>query len=599
MVLGKRATVGLIVASLVAFLPLAPARATSPTEPVLVTFVSQAAANAGVRAPLLDGAEPMGAGIVALDASGAEAAAIEALPGVLAVESDVTFTAADEPLPSEPGDPCLRTPARCAGLTSSYVDQIGLRQLWGKTHGATVTLAVLDGGVDVTNPDLAAKLVGPELDLTTAHDGPSDHGTSVASIAVASADNGVGLAGVGWDVRLLSVKVLDAAGQGRLSDVAAGVIAATDRGATVLNLSLSGPRTTALQSAIDYAVTRGVVVVAAAGNQGSDNPANAGYPAQYPGVIAVGAVTSTDAVASFSNYGPWVDVFAPGVGLPAPLRGGAIRAFNGTSAAAPVVAGVAALLKAGTPSLTSAAMASLLHDTGARLGPAQRDASRLDAAVAAAAPDLFPDASNSPRGALDAITRVPGGVRIHGWAIDPGTSAPIGVHAYVDGAGATPLEADGARPDLAKALPAFGAGHGYEGIVLARSGVREICTYGLNVGAGSNGLLACKQVDVSATPLGSFDTVTRGAGGLIVVAGWALDPERAAPTSIVVTVDGAQSSAVVANLLRPDVALAYPDYGPTHGYAVTVPRLATGGHVVCVLAVTATGQRAPLGCKSA
>ena len=607
MVLGKRATagtLGLIVACVVSFLPTAPALADGaatggPTEPVIVTFESQAAANVGVRATVLDGAQKVGAGIVSIDANSADAVAIEQLPGVLAVEPDVTYAAADEPLPSDPADPCVVRPASCAGLTSGYLDQVGVRQLWAETHGATITLAVLDGGVDATNPDLVSKLVGPELDLTAVHDGPSDHGTSVASIAVASAGNSVGLAGVGWDVRLLSVKVLDATGQGRLSDVAAGVVAATDRGASVLNLSLSGPFTLALQSAVDYAVSRGVVVVAAAGNQGSDDPANAGYPARYRGVIAVGAVTSSDTVASFSNFGSWVDVYAPGVGLPGVQRDRTIKAFNGTSAAAPVVAGVAALLKAGTPSLTSDAMTALLHDTGARLGPAQHDASRLDATAAAAAPGVLPDGPNSPLGTLDAITRVPSGVRVRGWAIDPGTIAPVGVHVYVDGVGAGPLSAANPRADLGRALPSFGPNHGYEGFVAVPSGVHTICAYGINAGAGANGLLACKVFDVSARPVGSFDTVTRGAGGNIVVSGWAIDPERAAATNIVVTVDGVEVTTVVANLLRPDVALAYPDYGPLHGYAAAVPKLATSGHLVCVAAVTATAERTSLGCRSA
>src|SRR5204863_3610218 len=129
-----------------------------------------------------------------------------------------------------------------------------------------------DGGVDATVPDIADKLVAPEIDLTSAHDGPSDHGTAVAALASGAVDNGVASGGVAWESRLLSIKVLDRAGTGRLSSVAAGVVRATDLGAQVINLSLSGQFTTALATAVKYATDHGVVVVAAAGNDGTDNP---------------------------------------------------------------------------------------------------------------------------------------------------------------------------------------------------------------------------------------------------------------------------------------------------------------------------------------
>src|SRR5438270_537343 len=136
--------------------------------------------------------------------------------------------------------------------------------------------------------DIAAKLIAPEIDLSDAHDGPSDHGTAVAALAAGALDNGVASGGVAWDSQLLSIKVLDRNGTGRLSAVAAGVVRATDLGARVINLSLSGQYTTALATAVQYAIDHGVVVVAAAGNDGTDTPTVAlatgtvdgGYPAR-------------------------------------------------------------------------------------------------------------------------------------------------------------------------------------------------------------------------------------------------------------------------------------------------------------------------------
>ena len=88
-------------------------------------------------------------------------------------------------------------------------DDVGVRDLWARTHGASVTIAVVDAGVDATVPDIADKLIAPEIDLTDAHDGASDHGTAVAALAAGSVDNGVASGGIAWDSRLLSIKVLD------------------------------------------------------------------------------------------------------------------------------------------------------------------------------------------------------------------------------------------------------------------------------------------------------------------------------------------------------------------------------------------------------
>jgi len=218
-------------------------------------------------------------------------------------------------------------------------------QGWQINRGsAGVTIAIVDTGIEMSHPDLAPKLVAG-YDFVNNDSNPNDdngHGTHVAGIAAASTNNGVGVAGVSWGARLMPVKVLDAFGNGTYSNVAQGIIWATDHGAQVINLSLGGSSpNSVLQNAVDYAYSRGVVLVAATGNSGSNFVL---YPAHYPNVIAVAATDATNTRAGFSNYGPEVSLSAPGVTIYSTQYGG-YGYRNGTSMAAPFVSGLAALLR--------------------------------------------------------------------------------------------------------------------------------------------------------------------------------------------------------------------------------------------------------------
>ncbi|HEX3036497.1 MAG TPA: S8 family serine peptidase, partial [Thermodesulfobacteriota bacterium] len=151
-------------------------------------------------------------------------------------------------------------------------------------------------------------------------------------------------AGVGYNCVLMNGKVLNDSGSGSWSGIANGIIWAADNGAKVINMSLGGPSgSSTVQSAINYAWNKGVVIVAAAGNEGISSPS---YPAYYSNVIAVAATDENDNIASFSNYGTWVDVAAPGVDiLSAYIRYNPPYVFlSGTSMASPHVAGLAGLL---------------------------------------------------------------------------------------------------------------------------------------------------------------------------------------------------------------------------------------------------------------
>jgi thermitase len=198
--------------------------------------------------------------------------------------------------------------------------------------------------------DLRGKVV-LERDFTgssTGFDDYCDHGTHVAGTVSALTNNGLGVAGVGYNVSLMNGKVLDDNGDGWTTDTAQGIIWAADNGAKVINMSLGryGSCSFTETFAINYAWERGVVVVASAGN---DDKNKSGAPASCPNVISVAATDDDDDRAWFSNYGANVDVAAPGVSILSTRRNGGYTSFNGTSMAAPHVAGLAALIWSADP----------------------------------------------------------------------------------------------------------------------------------------------------------------------------------------------------------------------------------------------------------
>jgi thermitase len=224
------------------------------------------------------------------------------------------------------------------------LNKIEAPQAWDVTTGSSdVHIAILDTGVDLDHADLANKIISSiNFSGSTTVDDVYGHGTHVAGIAAAVTNNGTGVAGLGYNSTIMNVKVLGDSGSGYYSWIASGITWAADNGAQVINMSLGGPSSSlTLEEAINYAWSKGVVVVAAAGNSGMSSPF---YPAYCNNCIAVAATDVNDALPSWSNYGDWVDVAAPGVSIYSTLKDGNYGYKSGTSMASPHATGLAALL---------------------------------------------------------------------------------------------------------------------------------------------------------------------------------------------------------------------------------------------------------------
>jgi len=273
---------------------------------------------------------------------------------------------------------------------------------------ATTTIAIVDSGIDETHPDLSAKIWQNVTE--TGNNGVDDdsngyiddtwgwdfvdndniphdvygHGTHVSGIAAARTNNGIGIAGVAFpdNVKIMPVRVLDENGIGYVSNVAKGIYYAADNGAKVINLSLGGRDSNTLKKAVDYAWDKGVLLAAAAGNDGGGRKY---YPASYNDVISVAATDYNDNTASLSNFNNQVEVAAPGVNVfstfpsyPFTLQSKYGRSEyydvgSGTSMSVPHVVGLAALLFAGHPDYTNSEVRDIIDKSADDLGAVGRD----------------------------------------------------------------------------------------------------------------------------------------------------------------------------------------------------------------------------------
>ena len=262
--------------------------------------------------------------------------------------------------PSLPNDPLWRD--------SWSLTKVRAPAAWKVTRGtAEVVVAVLDTGVDAKHPDLQGALVQGWDAVNEDADANDDHGhgTLVAGVVAARSNNGIGGVGACSRCSVMPVKVIGPDGRGSAADITEGIIWAADHGARVINLSfvMSG-RDEGIASALGYARSKGVLIVAAAGNSGS---ADVTFPASEPGVVSVTGTDAADGRYAWANYGSWVMLAAPGCS-PSTKAGGGYVDFCGTSSAAAFASGVAALARSASLSAPPEQIVAAMSSNAVRVG---------------------------------------------------------------------------------------------------------------------------------------------------------------------------------------------------------------------------------------
>ena len=230
---------------------------------------------------------------------------------------------------------------------------------WDMASAQGITIAILDSGVDTSHPDLAGQVVAGWNSVSGNSDTAdiNGHGTKVAGTAAAATDNAIGVAAIGFGANIMPVRITNRSdGYAYWSDIARGLTWAADNGADVANISYSATNSSSISSAAQYMRNKNGVVVVAAGNDGT----NPGW-GDNPAMISVSATTSSDSKASWSNYGSYIDVAAPGAGIRTTTNGGGYGAVSGTSFASPATAGLIALIMGANPDLSPDEIEAILE----------------------------------------------------------------------------------------------------------------------------------------------------------------------------------------------------------------------------------------------
>lgn len=263
------------------------------------------------------------------------------------------------------------------GAQKSIYDEYEMENAWDiSTGSSSILVAVIDTGINYNHPDLAGKvLLGDNFTNPQSHDPMDDngHGSHVAGIIAANSNNGLGITGMAWNVQLMAIKSLDSGGHGQMIYVVDGIEQAVVSGAHIINMSLSGSWTGSsgvMQDAINLAYANGIVIVAAAGNDNlelySSDTSHMQSPVCNDGgsdinmVIGVASVGTSYAKSSFSNYsGEFVDISAIGENVYSTILGTSYQSMDGTSMAAPMVSGLAALILSASPNLITGTSATV------------------------------------------------------------------------------------------------------------------------------------------------------------------------------------------------------------------------------------------------
>lgn len=250
-----------------------------------------------------------------------------------------------------------------------HIPKISAPDGWNITTGSTdIPIAIIDSGVDPTHPDLSGKLLQGYNFLNESFDTHDvlGHGTAVSGAAGAISNNYTGVSGIAWDNPIMPLVVLNSSNYATYYDIARAITYAVDRGIRIINISIGGSSSSStLQNAVNYAWNKGAIIFASAMNNATNIPY---YPAACNNVVAVSATTLDDTLASFSNYGSWIDISAPGVSIYTTTNGSSYGYKSGTSFASPISAGLSALILSANPTLTNQELLNIIKNNADDLG---------------------------------------------------------------------------------------------------------------------------------------------------------------------------------------------------------------------------------------
>ena len=519
-------------------------------------------------------------------------------------------------------------------------------------RGSGATIAVVDTGVESDHPFLkigSTKKTIAEgcfastcgMSVTSAPVPGSaapcsfrcDHGTHVAGIAVGgdgTVDAPENASGVAPSASLVAVRVFRSTMGNPVTtdlEISNALQWLHNRKETdfpnlvAVNLSVGGSTPSAgycdwdpLKPFIDQLRYDGVITVIAAGNEGWSNSVSS--PGCISSAFTVGAVSgSPDALTNYSNGGPQIDLLSPGTNICSSVPLGSsgvscgstavnssykLESDSGTSMATPAVAGAVALLASSNIPFGDRELRLKripINEMCVQAGSNWRPSLRIGVALGIAPESGLscgPSGPGSPWGVLDTADVSPGAVTLSGWAIDSESPSPVAMHAYLDGGFVSATPAASFRPDVGSVYPQYGPNHGFSVAVSAGSGVHSVCIAAINSGPGSNVWLGCRSVTVpGGSPFGAVDVVAGRVGG-VDVAGWVIDPDTASPAQAHLYAfrgDGsvAGATSVTAGNYRPDLAVAFPGYGPNHGMSGSLS-LPGGTYTVCVAAINVSGS---------
>lgn len=487
------------------------------------------------------------------------------------------------------------------------LSDMDVENAWNISRGSpSIIVAVIDTGIDINHPDLRDKIVDPFNAVTSSTSISSviddvGHGTHVAGIIAADLNNGIGIAGVGGNVKIMPIKADSydpTQGQPDFadSDIANGIYWAVNHGARVINMSLGGSQTSStLNNAVNYALQHNVVVVAAAGNDGTNVP---DYPAACSGVIAVAATDQTDTDTSWSNYGSYIDISAPGADIYSttptysPTYGISNLAekydyLSGTSMASPEVAGLAALVLSVKPNLTVNQVQQLIYSNARDVDSAGWD-QFTGWGIIDAAKTLF--AEIGPIGSLDYPRNgqtLSGNASVGGWFLDQNIVSKVEV--LVDGVAQGQASYGTSRPDVYNFYPE--SGNANSGFVyslntrMLRNGSHVIQIRETSSNNTVNTLPGVQVVVANPPAIGFLDSPSQGQNvrGTLNVSGWALD--GSVVKNLTVMVDGQAVGQAVYDDARPDVAKVFPAYENSNSgfhFSLNTSNLTQGNHVIAI-----------------